>query len=330
MRVPFRERDPRKLAIIGTLVVALVAASSLLLPQAVFYARTTHYSAEFANAAGLRTGDPVYIAGVPSGRVSTIELAGTHALVGFRMESDRTLGEQTTAGIKIQTVLGKRYLDLVPRGGGELDPDTPIPVARTSVPFSLDDLSRSAAKATEEIDLDALRGLLDTLEQDSPDPQLAGQALDGIARASKVFVKHDKAFTDLIDGAEQVTTGLLEQKDTLVSLLGDADLIASTLSRRSAAIGTLISDIAALSRQLESFLDVNRPRIESLLTRLTTITKTLKKTQRDFNATLTQFAPASRYISNTFGHGPWGDVVGPAAIVPDNVLCLSGVVRGCS
>lgn len=330
MRVPFRERDPRTLAIIGTLVVAVVVASSLLLPQAVFYARTTHYSAEFANAAGLQTGDPVYIAGVPSGRVSTIELAGTHALVGFRMESGRSLGEQTTAGIKIQTVLGKRYLDLVPRGGGELDPDTPIPLARTSVPFSLDDLSRSAAKATEEIDLDALRGLLDTLERDAPDPQLAGAALQGVARASKVFVKHDQAFTRLIDGAERVTRGLLAQKDTLVSLLGDADLIAATLSKRSAAIGRLISDIATLSRQLESFLDTNRPRIDSLLTRLTTITKTLERTQQDFNATLTQFAPASRYISNTFGHGPWGDVVGPAAIVPDNVLCLTGVVRGCS
>ncbi|MPY79986.1 MAG: MCE family protein [Actinophytocola sp.] len=330
MRVPFRERDPRTLAIVGTLVVALVVASALLLPQAVFYARTTNYSAEFANAAGLRTGDPVYIAGVPSGRVSTIELAGTHALVSFRMESDRSLGDLTTAGIKIQTVLGKRYLDLVPRGGGELDQDTPIPQARTSVPFSLDDLSRSAAKATEEIDLDALRGLLDTLEQDSPNPQLAGQALDGVARASKVFVKHGAAFQRLVDGAERVTSGLLKQKDTLVALLGDADLIAATLSRRSEAIGMLINDIAALSRQLESFLDTNRPHIESLLARLDTITKTLQKTQRDFNATLTQFAPASRYIANTFGHGPWGDVVGPAAIVPDNVLCLTGVVRGCS
>lgn len=330
MRVPFRERDPRTLAIVGTLVVALVVASGLLLPQAIFYARTTDYSAEFANAAGLQTGDPVYIAGVPSGRVSTIELAGTHALVGFRMETDRRLGALTSAGIKIQTVLGKRYLDLVPRGGGELDPDTPIPLARTSVPFSLDDLSRSAAKATEEIDLGALRGLLDTLEQDSPDPRLAGAALDGIARASAVFVKHSAAFERLIGGAERVTTSLLRQKETLVSLLGDADLIAVTLAQRSDAIGMLINDIADLSMQLESFLDTNRPRIESMLTRLDTITATLQRTQRDFNETLVQFAPASRYISNAFGHGPWGDVVGPAAIVPDNVLCLTGVVRGCS
>lgn len=330
MKVPFRERDPRTLAIVGSITIAVVIAASLLLPQAIFYAKTTTFSAEFENAAGLQTGDPVYIAGVPSGRVTTIELAGDRALVGFRMDTQRELGADTTAGVKIQTVLGKRYLDLVSRGGGELDPDRPIPMDRTSVPFSLDDLSRAAAEATEEIDLDALRALMDTLEHDSPDPRLTGEALEGIARATKVFNNHSAKFKETIRGAQQVTKSLLEQSDTLVRLLGDADLIATTLAKRREAIGAMITDVTNLSKQLASFLDENRPVIESMLGRLDSITATLKKTQKDFNATLKQFAPASRYIANNFGHGPWGDVVGPAAIVPDNVLCVAGLVNGCS
>lgn len=330
MRVPFRERDPRTLAIVGVIVLVVVVTASLLLPQVVFRARTTTYQAEFANAAGLRTGDPVYIAGVPSGRVSEIELAGDRALVSFRMNDSRELGVSTTAGVRIRTVLGKRFLDVKPAGGGELNPDQPIPLSRTSVPFSLDDLSRSAAKATDEIDLDALRGLLSTLQTDSPDPQLVGDALDGVVRATKVFNKHSAKFKALITGANQVTEGLLEQKATLVKLLGDADLIASTLARRKEAIGQLIADVAALSKELSSFLDQNRPAVDSLITRLDTITATLKATQKDFNATLKQFAPASRYIANNFGTGPWGDVVGPAAIIPDNVLCVAGLVSGCS
>lgn len=330
MRVPFRERDPRTLAIFGTVAIVVIVAASLLLPQAIFYARTTTYSAEFENAAGLGINDPLFMAGVPSGRVSNIELAGDRVLVSFRMDNGRTLGSATSAGVKVQTVLGKRYLDVKSSGEGELEPDKAIPLSRTSVPFSLDDLSRSAAKATEEIDLDALRGLMSTLETDSPDPQITSDALDGVVRATEVFTKHSANFKSMIRGAQQVTKGLLDQKDTLVQLLGDTDLIAGTLAKRRDAIRKMITDVANLSKQLASFLDVNRPEIETLIGRLDTITATLRKTQQDFNATLKQFAPASRYISNNFGNGPWGDVVGPAAIVPDNLLCVAGLVNGCS
>lgn len=329
MRVPFREREPRMLAIVGTIILVVVVSSALLLPQLIFRLQTTTYSAEFANAAGLRVGDPVSIAGVPSGRVSKIELAGDRALVRFRMDNDRKLGSASTAGVRIKTVLGKRFLDVKSRGNVELDPDRPIPLNRTTVPFSLDDLSRSAAKATEEIDLDALKALMTSLQKDGPDPQLAGDALDGVVRATEVFSKHSTKFKQLITGAQQVTSGLLEQRETLVKLLGDADLIAGTLAKRRAAIGQMISDVAALSKRLADFLDTNRPEIESLMSRLDTITATLKATQKDFNATLKQFSASSRYIANNFGHGPWGDVVGPAAIMPDNVLCVAGFVSDC-
>lgn len=325
---PFRERDPRQLALWGSLVVAVMVALSLLLPQAIFYLRTTTYQAAFANAAGLQVGDPVYIAGVASGKVTDLELAGDRVLVGFRMASDRRVGPDSEAGIKIQTVLGKRYLDLKSLGEGELDPDTPIPLGRTEVPFSLDDLSRASAETTEEIDLAALKNLMRTLEKDSPDPELVGDAFDGIAKATEVFTKHSDEFKGLLRGAQRVTTGLLDQKDTLIQLLGDADLVAGAIAERRDAIGSLITDVANLSKLVAQFLDTNKPVIESLISRLEVVTQTLKATQRDFNATLKQFSGTVRYVSNITGSGAWGDVGAPVAgPIPDNLLCAARVVR---
>lgn len=328
MRKPFRERDPRQLALWGTVTVAIAVAVSLLLPQAVFYLRTATYAAEFANAAGLQPGDPVYIAGVASGKVTDLELAGDRVLVRFRLDTSRNLGAETTAGVKIQTVLGKRYLDLEPAGNGELDPGIPIPLGRTEVPFSLDDLSRAAARTSEEIDLDALKGLLRTLQKDSPDAELVGEAFDGIAKATEVFTRHSDQFRALLRGAQRVTTGLLDQKDTLVRLLGDADLIAETVAGRRDAIGRLIADVAALSKLMARFLDTNEPVITSLIGRLEVITKTLRVTQRDFNETLRQFSATVRYFSNVTGSGPWADVGAPVAgPLPDNLLCVARLVR---
>lgn len=330
MRVPFRERDPRTLAIVGTVVIVAVIAASLLAPQLIFRLQTTTYTAEFGNAAGLLPGDPVVISGVSAGRVTDIELAGRKVLVTFRMKSSQKFGEASTIGIKIKTILGKRYLDLIPRGDGEKDPDRVIPLSQTSVPFSLDDLSRSAAKATEEIDMDALKALMKSLAEDTPDAEITGRALDGVIRATQVFNKHAETFKAMIRGAQQATKGLLEQKDTLLQLLADTDTVMSTLAQRREAIGTVIADVTNLSRVLANFLDTNRPQISSLLGKLGTITKTLKRTQKDFNETLRQFGPAARYLANTTGHGPWADVGAPAFIVPDNILCAAGIVRGCS
>lgn len=328
MRKPFRERDPRRLALWGTVAVAVAVALSLLLPQAIFYLRTATYSAEFENAAGLQAGGPVYIAGVISGKVTDLELLGDRVLVKFRMDTSRELGAETTAGVKIQTVLGKRYLDLEPAGEGQLDSDIPIPLGRTEVPFSLDELSRAAAKTSEEIDLDALKGLMRSLQKDSPDAELVGQAFDGIAKAAAVFTKHSDQFRGLLRGAQRVTTGLLDQQDMLVQLLGDADLVAEAIAGRRDAIGRLINDVAALSKMLAQFLDTNEPMITSLIGGLEVVTKTLRATQQDFNSTLRQFSASVRYFSNITGSGPWGDVGAPVAgPLPDNLLCVARLVR---
>lgn len=330
MRVPFRERDPRTLAIWGTLALVVAVAASLIVPQLIFYSRTGSYSAEFANTAGLRVGDPVSIAGVPSGRVTDIELAGDRVLVSFRLDRSRDLGAATTAGVRVHTVLGKRYLDLKSRGEGELDSDQPIPLSRTEVPFTLDDLSRAADKTSEEIDLQALKKLMSTIVEDSPEPVVTGRALDGITKATKVFNRHSDSFKALLRGTQRVTGSLLEQSDTLVKVLGDADLIADTLAKRRDAISALIADVAKLSKRLSAFLDTNRPQIEPLMRRLDVITSSMKATQSEFNATLKQFAPTTRYLANIGGQGPWGDTWAPASIMPDNLLCTAGLVRGCS
>ncbi|SNR48245.1 phospholipid/cholesterol/gamma-HCH transport system substrate-binding protein [Haloechinothrix alba] len=330
MRVPFRERDPRVLAAVGSVLLVAIVASSLLLPQAIFYSRTSDYSAELENATGLAPDDPVYVAGVRAGRVSDIEIAGDRAVVHFRMDDGKRVGEDSTASVKIKTVLGQRYLDIASKGEGTLDPSDTIPLSRTSVLYTLDELSRSAKHSAEELDLGTLRELMASLEQDTPDGELLGEALDGVSATAEMFTRHSDQFQALLSGTREVTDSILEQSDTLVTLLGDADLVADVLAQRKETISRLIQDISALSRDLENFVDTNRPEIDNVLERMDTITRTLSETQDEFDEMLRQFAPTTRYIANTFGQGPWGDVAGPAGPLPDNILCLAGLLEGCA
>ena len=44
---------------------------------------------------------------------------------------------------------------------------------------------------------------------------------------------------------------------------------------------------------------------------------------------IAKLAPAGKSLANATGNGSWGDVSGPAGPLPDNLLCVAGLVEGC-
>src|SRR5918996_3066582 len=127
-------RNPVATAVIGLLVVGLVVVLAFNGP-AIFGPGTT-YRAEFSEAAGLTSGDMVTVAGVEAGRVDSVELAGDRVLVTFTV-TEAWVGNRTSASIQIRTLLGAKTLALDPQGEEQLEPDRPIPLARTSSPFDV-------------------------------------------------------------------------------------------------------------------------------------------------------------------------------------------------
>ncbi|UGT71298.1 MCE family protein [Nocardia gipuzkoensis] len=73
---------------------------------------TDTYTAEFADANGLRTGDDVRLYGVRVGKVGEIRLAGARAAVRFTVRSAYPLFDNSTFAIRYQNLSGQRYLDI--------------------------------------------------------------------------------------------------------------------------------------------------------------------------------------------------------------------------
>lgn len=323
-----RHRNPMVTgALAGVVLFALVVAA-VIAPKLAFLARTTDYTAEFANAAGLTAHDQVYVAGVPSGRVTEVSLAGDRVHVKFRLDNDQPLGETSSASIKLLTILGTRYLSVQPAGSGQLD--KVIPLERTSVPYSLDELAGAATGTVEQLDLAALQKMVHTMREVIPeDPALLNNALTGVATASDLIARRDSQFDQLLEATKTVTTDLLGQRDTLISLVGDATVVAQMLDSRRAVIRQLIADVGALAGQLRTFLADNADVIGPLLNRMHELVNAMAANEKALSDTLTQLAPTSRYLANATGNGPWADVVGPAGPLPDNLLCVSGLILGC-
>ena len=112
-----------RLGVVGIALIGALLLAALAVPQGWYLVRTGAYSAEFANAGGLTAADPVYVAGVPAGRVDSVELAAGRVEVHFRLDDRQSLGDRTRAAVKLRTVLGKRYLEITPAGSGPVGPD---------------------------------------------------------------------------------------------------------------------------------------------------------------------------------------------------------------
>src|SRR5258708_12087398 len=104
MRVPFRERNPLPLGFAALAAIAIIVMLALNLQSIPFISGGKTYHAAFAEAAGLRNGEEVRIAGVKVGKVTGLDLENDHVKVDFLVDDAVRIGDLSRAEIKIKTL----------------------------------------------------------------------------------------------------------------------------------------------------------------------------------------------------------------------------------
>ena len=182
---PFRERNPVKIGAVSIAVIALVILAAFKADSLPIIGGGTPYAADFTEAGGLKAGDAVRIAGVRVGKVSEVGLEDGHVKVDFKIKGDADFGTETGAAIKVQTLLGQMYLELQPRGSGQLKDGTEIPTTRTTSPYDVVEAFSGLADTAGKIDTDQLATALGTLaDLTRTTPKSFQAALTGVAALS--------------------------------------------------------------------------------------------------------------------------------------------------
>lgn len=305
---PFRERNPLVIGAIGLSVITLLVVAAFNVEELPLIGGGDRYSAAFSEAGGLKPGDEVRIAGVKAGKVDTVELAGDHVKVSFRVKSDQHLGAGTGASIRIKTILGAKYLALEPKGPGRLAPGSEIPRSRTVSAYDVVAAFSDLTTTSEKIDTDQLATALDTISgtfRDSPAEVRA--SITGLSRLSRTVASRDQALRELLDHANGVTGVLADRSDQLVTLMKDGDRLLRELDRRRTAIHDLLVSATTLGTQLSGLVDDNRKAIGPALSRLETVIRMLQRNQTSLDRSITLLAPFARLFTNTLGNGRWFD-----------------------
>lgn len=300
-------RAPMQTGLIGIVMVLLATAAGFSFDKLPFFGAGTTYTAEFSEAAGLKAGNEVRVAGVKVGTVTGVELDGNKALVHYRV-SDTWIGDQTRAGIEIKTLLGSKYLSLDPQGSALADPDAVIPLERTSSPYDVIDAFSDAADSLDEIDTAQLAQSMQVLSDAfSGTPENIRGALDGVTRLSQTISTRDDAVRELFAQARE-TSGIVADRDAeFQQLIARSGELLRELNGRRTAIHQLLVQSQEVSRALSGLVADNEEQIGPALTQLQTFVDLLVKNQENIDKSMVQGAQFYNLFNNSLGNGRWWD-----------------------
>jgi phospholipid/cholesterol/gamma-HCH transport system substrate-binding protein len=308
MSVPFREKNP---VVIGAVSLAVIVAFILAAFKAedlpLIGGGDTYYAA-FSEAGGLKVNDEVRIAGVRVGKVQTVELAGDHVRVAFKVQKGVDFGRDTAAAIKVKTLLGAMYLGLQPAGRGQLKKGAEIPVQRTTSPYDVVEAFSGLAERSESIDTDRLARSLNTLGQLTQNtPEEFRSALGGLSDLSRNIAARDQQLNTLLRNTKKVSRVLGDRSGDIVVLMREGDKLFRALAARRQSVHDLLVATSQLSIQLTGLVRDTRADLKPALDHLGNVVDVLNKNQQNLDDSLRLMAPFYRVFANTLGNGPWFD-----------------------
>lgn len=303
----FQQRNPITIAILGLAVIALALVAAMNSDELPLIGGGTTYSAEFTEAAGIKSGNEVRVAGIKVGKVSDVYLDGNKVIVTFKVK-DAWVGDRSGAGIKLKSLLGQKFLSLEPAGDKPMDPDQPIPVERTTSPYDVLEAFRGLAETVDEIDTDQLAQSFDVMSEtfkDTPD-EVKG-ALTGLSKLSSTIAKRDSQLSSLLANTKTISQTLDNRDEQLVKLMKDGNLLLAELAKRKQAISALLEGTQQLSVQLQGLVTDNQAQLDPVLKQLDQLTAMLHRNQDALGRGFKQYAPFIRQFANVVGNGRWFD-----------------------
>lgn len=293
-----------KVGLIGLiLLVSIVVVGQSFASVPMLFAKPMYY-AHFADSAGVNAGDKVRISGFDAGQIKSLDIDGDRVKVGFTLGSHQ-IGSDSLLSIRTDTILGKRVMEIDPRGNTPLAVNALLPIEQSTTPYQLYDAFSDLTTTTAGWDLDAVKKSLNVLSEtlDQSSPELSA-ALDGIARFSDTLGKRDQEFKELLSQANKVASVFGNRSEQINRLLVNAQALLAAVNSRGQAIDFLLSNVSAVSQQFTGFIDDN-PNLNRVLVQLDTISGVLAKHKEEFANSLTMASKFMGALAEAIGSGPY-------------------------
>ena len=290
--------------LMGIIILLLVIGVGQSIASVPMLFATPTYYAQFADTAGLTPGDKVRIAGVDVGVVRSTEIQGDRVVIGYSLGGN-SVGTESRASIRTDTILGRKNMEIEPRGSERLRANGMLPLGQTTTPYQIYDAFFDLTKSASGWDTQTVKRSLDVLSEtiDQTYPHLSA-ALDGVARFSDTIGKRDEQIRQLLANANKIAGVLGNRSEQINQLLVNAQTLLAAVNERGQAISLLLERVSVFSEQVTGLIDDN-PNLNRVLEQLRTISDILVERKYDLVDVLTTVANFVASLGEAVASGPY-------------------------
>jgi phospholipid/cholesterol/gamma-HCH transport system substrate-binding protein len=242
------------------------------------------------------------------GTVQDLKIDGDHVMMKFSMGT-RTIGTESRLAIRTDTLLGKKVLEIEPRGTRPLRPGAVLALGQSTTPYQIYDAFFDVTKAASGWNIETVKKSLNVLSQtvNQTYPHLSA-ALDGVAKFSDTLGKRDEQLKHLLAEARKVADVLGDRSKQINALLRNTQALLAAFNERGRAIDALLANVSAFSAQVQGLIKDN-PNLHHLLEQLRTVTDVLVVHKKDLADVLNTLRNYTAALSEAVGSGPYFKVM---------------------
>lgn len=303
------------LAALALLAYMSIAVGGLKLGKAIIV------TAKFDNAAGLVKDGAVMIAGVNVGSVESLSVAHDKALVKLRLKTDADIRRDVRAAIRMKSLLGEKYIELLPQSQTAPLLKDGEAIGQTAVPVEVDELLKYVGPVLKDVDPKDVSAIVRSLATTlGGRGESMGKTLDTagttLATLERILTKNEDKLGHMIDSLDRTADaapGLINRLDRMTSdleptthslgkrgpaMLARLDRMSADMGPTMAALGKKGPSLVNHADQTLVALDPTLTRIpktldslEPSLSRLPKTLDTLDKLVNRLDSTLTKLDP---------------------------------------
>ena len=254
--------NPTLAGLIAGVLIALVIGlmAKINLDFAAPWNPTHTLTAQVTDADGLAFGSDVRIAGRVVGQVTNVVSRGDHTDITFHVDSsDWPLPQDTSANIRLATLLGQKYVQLTPgQSSSQLNDDGVIGMQATQPVVDFDQILNTFDKPTRDALTSLLRtagasvqGQEGTLQQLSPD--LRDLSVHSVAGTGELAKRNDEINNILVNLG--VTADQLDaSRNDLAGVIDNLNSITASLAQNQSALTGYIHNTDAINQTTDAVL----------------------------------------------------------------------------
>ncbi|KDF02441.1 mammalian cell entry protein [Mycolicibacterium aromaticivorans JS19b1 = JCM 16368] len=297
-----------KVGVFGVVMILLTAALFAIFGQY----RTgsdNSYSALFADASSLKSGDSVRVAGVRVGTVTDVALQPDNkVVVDFDADRKIVLTSATKATVRYLNLVGDRYLELVDSPGSAKiqPPGSRIPLDRTEPALDLDLLLGGLKPVVQGLNPNDVNALTNALIQ-----ILQGQEgnLDSLFSKTQSFTSsladNGQTVQQLIDNLNTVITTISKDGDKFSGAVDKLQNLVTQLANDKDPIGESITALDNGTASLTDLLNQARAPLAGTVNQLGRLAPLLDQDKELLDISI-QKAPANyRKVVRLGSYGSW-------------------------